>query len=160
MAVKKSASPTKAKAKAKDAPAPKSKTVESKSASAAKKETAPGKTTAAPKSAAAAAPKKSAPKKAAAAAVKLTATQTELLGRVHGTPEPGFRTAKKGEQRSLDALRERKLIKRGSKHKESGDYHYQVSNAGKKHIETNPTAPAGPTGGGTPSTPPAAGGTA
>ncbi len=159
MAVKKTASPTKPKAK--DAPAPAPKTVEPKGAGAAKTETAPPKTTAAPKSAAAAAaPKKAAPKKAAAPAVKLTSTQTDLLGRVHGSGEPGFRSAKKGEQRTLDALRERKLIKRGSKDKESGDFHYQVSNAGKKHIETNPTAPAAPTGAGTPSTPPASGGSA
>ena len=38
-------------------------------------------------------------------------------------------------------IKERKLIKRGAKHKESGDYHYLISNAGKKHIDTNPPAP-------------------
>lgn len=176
MAVKKSASSTSPKkAAAKDAPAPKTKAVEVKSASAAKKETAPKKTSAATKSAAAApksaapkaaaaatAPKKAATPKKAAAPAKLTSTQTDLLSRVHGAGEPGYRSEKKGEQRTLDALRERKLIKRGAKHKESGEYHYLISNAGKKHIETNPPAPAAPAGGSTPAAsatnPPAAGG--
>ena len=151
MAVKKSASSTSPKAKATDAPAPKSKAVEVKSASAAKKETAPRTTTPAPKSAAAtpavaksAAPKSAAapaaaksasPKKSPAAAVKLTSTQTDLLGRVHGAVEPGYRSEKKNEQRTLDALRERKLIKRGAKHKQSGNFHYLISTAGKKHVD-------------------------
>src|SRR4051812_14326104 len=108
--------------------------------SAAKKETAPkksaptaAKTTAAPKKAAGA--KKAAPKKAAP--IKLSATQTDLLQRIGGTGDPGYRTEKKAEQRTIEALQERKLIKRGAKDKASGSYHYQVSSAGKKHIESS-----------------------
>src|SRR5947209_4818570 len=86
--------------------------------SAAKKETAPKTST---KGAAkAATPKKAAPKKAAAAPVKLTATQTDLLKKIGETSEPGYRSEKKAEQRTLDALQERKLIKRGAKDKASG----------------------------------------
>ena len=39
---------------------------------------------------------------------------------------------------TLDALQDRKLIKRGAKHKESGSYHYLISSAGKKHVESQP----------------------
>ena len=167
MAVKKSASSTKPKAK--EAPAPKAKAVGVKSASAAKKETAPGKTSPAPKKSGApkssVAPKSpavktAAPKKSPAAAIKLTSTQTDLLGRVHGAGESGYLSGKKGEQRTLDALQERKLIKRGAKHKESGNYHYQVSSSGKKHVDSNPPAPAAPSGSGSSaSNPPSSGGT-
>jgi hypothetical protein len=138
MAVKKSD-------KAKDGSAAKTK-VKAKAGgkkSAAKKETAPKKTT----KAAAAAPKKAAPKKAAP--IKLTDTQTKLLTTIGAAAEPGYRSEKKAEQRTLEALAERKLIKRGSKHKESGTYHYSVSNLGKKHLGSSsststPAAPSTP----------------
>ena len=94
------------------------------------------------------------PKKAAAAPIKLSTSQTDLLHKIGGTGDPGYRSEKKGEQRTIDALSERKLIKRGAKHKESGQYHYQISNAGKKHLGA--TAAAGtPPSGGEGSTPPA-----
>jgi hypothetical protein len=108
MAVKK----TKSSPKKKDAAAPK-KAASVKSA--AKKETAPKKTSAAkkaPKKAAPKAAKKAAPKKAAP---KLSPAQAELLKKVHGAGEAGYLGDKKAELRSLEALRERKLIKRGAK---------------------------------------------
>jgi hypothetical protein len=103
--------------------------------SAAKKETAPKKST--PTAAKAVAPKtkKAAPKKAAAP-IKLTATQSDLLKKISETGDPGYKSEKKAEQRTIDALQERKLIKRGAKDKASGSYHYLVSNAGKKHLES------------------------
>ncbi len=139
MAVKKSD-------KAKDGSAAKTK-VKAKAGgkkSAAKTETAPKKTTT---KAAAAAPKKAAPKKAAP--IKLTTTQTDLLTKIGAAAEPGYRSEKKAEQRTIEALAERKLIKRGSKHKESGTYHYSVSNLGKKHLGSSsststPAAPSTP----------------
>lgn len=147
MAVKKTASATKAKAA--DAPAPKKTTDGAKGA--VKTETASKTTAAAPKSAATA-PKAAtaAPKKASPAALKLTSTQSDLLSRIGGAGEPGYRSEKKVEFRTIEALRERKLIKRGAKHKESGNFHYQISNAGKKFLDTNASAPAAatPPGGG------------
>jgi hypothetical protein len=106
--------------------------------SAAKKETAPQKSTSSP--AKSAAPKKAAAKKAGAAPIKLTATQTDLLKRIGETGEPGYRSEKKAEQRTIEALQERKLIKRGAKDKASGTYHYLLSSAGKKHLETSQQA--------------------
>ncbi len=131
MAVKKTASSNKAKAA--DAPAPKKKSAAAKGA--VRTETASKTTTAA-------APK-AGPKKAAPAAVKLTATQSELLTRIGGSGETGYRSEKKAETRTIEALRERKLIKRGAKHKESGNFHYQISNAGKKFLDTDKSASSG-----------------
>jgi hypothetical protein len=100
--------------------------------SAAKKETAPKKST--PSAAKSAASKKAAKK--AAAPLKLTTAQTDLLKKIGESAEPGYRSEKKAEQRTIDALQERKLIKRGAKDKASGSYHYQISSAGKKHLGT------------------------
>ena len=113
--------------------------------------------TAAPKTKAAApkaaAPKKAAPKKAAV--VKLTDSQSDMLKKIHGTGEKGFPAEKKAEQKTLDALQTRKLVKKGAKNKETGHVHYTTSSAGKKHVETPvPTSEPG-TGTGTP--PPASG---
>jgi hypothetical protein len=130
MAVKKSSGETKIQ----DVAAPK-KAVGKKSA--AKKETAPKKST--PSAAKAAAPKKAAPKKAAAAPIKLSATQTDLLKKIGGSGDPGYRSDKKAELRTIEALQERKLIKRGAKDKASGSYHYLLSSAGKKHLDTTKT---------------------
>jgi hypothetical protein len=109
--------------------------------SAAKKETAPKKST--PSAAKSAAPNaatnKVAPKKAAAAPIKLSATQTDLLKKIGGSSDPGYRSDKKAELRTIEALQERKLIKRGAKDKASGSYHYLLSSAGKKHLDTTKT---------------------
>ena len=161
MAVKKAAGGSKKQ----EAPATKAKAGAVKSA--AKKETAPKKSTtaAAPKAAApkAAAPKaapkaaatpkapaapkaaaapKATVKKAAPKPIKLSASQTELLKKIGGTTEPGYVAEKKAEQKTIDALLERKLVKKGSKNKEKGTYHHLISTAGKKHLETASAAEA------------------
>ncbi|WP_422924347.1 hypothetical protein [Singulisphaera sp. PoT] len=156
MAVKKAAGGSKKQ----EAPATKAKAGAVKSA--AKKETAPKKSTtaAAPKAAApkaapkaAATPKAPAAPKAAAAPkatvkkaapkpIKLSASQTELLKKIGGTTEPGYVAEKKAEQKTIDALLERKLVKKGSKNKEKGTYHHLISTAGKKHLETASAAEA------------------
>ena len=82
---------------------------------------------------------KAAAKKGAEAPVKLTATQGELLKKIGGS-EAGYLAGKKAEQRTIDALLERKLIKKGAKDKASGNVNYMISSAGKKH-------PGFPTGG-------------
>ncbi len=78
---------------------------------------------------------KSAPPKGAkkAAPIKLNDRQAEFLKRVQGSGETGYRVGK-GEQRTIDALVERKLLKRGPKDKESGTYQYMISKTGEKHL--------------------------
>ncbi len=75
---------------------------------------------------------KAAAKKGAEAPVKLSPSQGELLKKIGGS-EAGYLAGKKAEQRTIDALLERKLIKKGAKDKASGSVNYQISNAGKKH---------------------------
>ena len=81
----------------------------------------------------AAAPKKAAAKKAAAP-IKLSTSQDELLKKIHGTAETGYPAAKKAEQKSIDSLLGKKLIKKGAKNKATGSVHYHISTAGKKHL--------------------------
>ena len=90
-----------------------------------------GASKAAPRKAEAGAPKAAA-KKGAEAPVKLTPTQGELLKKIGGS-ETGYLAEKKAEQRTIDALLERKLIKKGAKDKASGNVNYMISSAGKKH---------------------------
>ena len=141
MAVKKttkkkdeSAAPTKAEAKE---TAPK-KTTKPKAKAAAPKAAAAGPGTGpAPAPAARAGdakPRPPAPKKAAPAPIKLTASQGELLKKIGETAETGYTVDKKVEQRSVDSLLEKKLIKKGAKDKATGKLSYHISSAGKKHI--------------------------
>jgi hypothetical protein len=138
MAVKKSKP---AEAKAKKASATKTSTKPKKAAAAKPKAAAPvvasdtaskaetPKASAAPKKAASAAPKK------AAAPVKLTERQLEFLKQVKGAAE-GYITAKKAEQKTLETLLDKKLIKKGAKDKASGNFRYTVSKAGEKHLSS------------------------
>ena len=86
--------------------------------------------------AAAPAPKKVAAPKKAAAPVKLTDRQLEFLKQIHGATE-GYMTAKKAEQKTLDTLLDKKLIKKGAKDKASGNFRYTVSKAGEKHLSSS-----------------------
>jgi hypothetical protein len=145
MAVKKTKTSTKPKAAA----APKAKAAPKKAspapaAAAPEKKMVPKAKAAAPKAKAAAtqakaaapaAPKK-APKKAAAP-LKLTTPQSELLKKVGTAGDTGYLGDKKLEVRTLEALRERKLVKKGAKDKASGAFNYSVSAAGKKHLDTS-----------------------
>jgi hypothetical protein len=95
---------------------------------------------AAPKKAAGASAKKAAPKKAAAkkaAPVKLTDRQTELLKAVHGTKEAGYPADTKAVAKSLEGLKDKKLIKKGAKNKTTGHVHYHISKAGEKHLSSS-----------------------
>ena len=87
------------------------------------------------------APKKGAKPKAAP--VKLSSSQHELLKKVHGAGETGYSADKKVEERSLTALQEKKLVKKGAKDKATGKVPYSVSSAGKKHVESQGVGGAG-----------------
>jgi RNA polymerase primary sigma factor len=88
------------------------------------------KASAAPKKAASAAPKKT------AAPLKLTEKQLEFLKQIKGAAESGYMTAKKAEQKTIESLLDKKLIKKGAKDKASGSFRYTVSKAGEKHLST------------------------
>ena len=106
------------------------------------KKAAPKKAAAPKSDAKAAAPKKAAPKKAAPkaagvkkaapkkAAVKLTDAQANLLKDVIGTKEDGLVATKKN-QKQLDSLQAKKLIKRGKK--DGAFYKYHGTKLGEKH---------------------------
>jgi hypothetical protein len=136
MAVKKSKP---AEAAAKKAPATKSATTPKKSSARKAKAGAPAvaSDTAVKAETPKAAPKKAAaaPKKAAAP-VKLTDKQLEFLKQIHSTKEEGYLTAKKAEQKTIETLLGKKLIKKGAKDKTSGNFRYTVSKAGEKHLST------------------------
>jgi hypothetical protein len=99
-----------------------------------------------------AAPKKAAPKKAPKAtpkapkkgtvkkamAVKLSDAQSRLLSTVQQAKDAGY-LGNKAQAKTLDALVQRKLIKRGKK--EGGFFRYQLTKAGEKHLAT-PSTPA------------------
>jgi hypothetical protein len=132
---KKDASATPTKASAKDtAKTPKKKAATKAAAApkaaktkAAKTKTAKTKT---------AKPKAAKPK---AAPVKLSASQTDLLKKVHGAGEGGYHPEKKIEERSLTSLLEKKLIKKGAKDKATGKVPHHVTASGKKHIDSGST---------------------
>jgi hypothetical protein len=141
MAVKKSkpaestakkATTTKAAPKPKKAAAPKTKAAPAVASDTASKAETP-KASPAPKKTVAAAPKK------APAPVKLTERQLEFLKLIHGASESGYMTAKKAEQKTLETLLDKKLIKKGAKDKASGSFRYTVSKAGEKHLTNSPS---------------------
>ena len=68
-----------------------------------------------------------------AAPIKLTDRQRDFLKTISAMKE-GYTTAKKAEQKTIETLLDRKLIKRGAKDKQSGNYCYLVSKAGEKHL--------------------------
>jgi hypothetical protein len=82
--------------------------------------------------AAAAAPK--APKAPAAKkpVIKLTDKQKETLKKINDSGETGYAAAK-AELRSIESLREKKLVKRVKVDKETGSATYLTTVAGKKH---------------------------
>ena len=92
-----------------------------------------------PKKAVARPAKKAAPKKAAGP--KLSDPQHALLAKVAGHSDPlGYYAEKKPENKTLETLLKHKLVKKGKKHA-SGNYHYQATKAGHKHLQTS-SAPA------------------
>jgi hypothetical protein len=94
---------------------------------------------------------KGAPASRKAGPVKINDRQREFLTRIKGAGESGYEVGKKVEQRTIDALVERKLVKRGAKNKESGNARYLLTRTGEKHLPaaspapTMPAEPAAPT---------------
>ena len=116
-----------------------------KSSASAKKSTAKK---AAPKKAAAkkagGTAKKSTPKKAAAkkaTPIKLTDKQHELLKNVHAKKAEGLAADSKAIAKSLEQLKDKKLVKKGAKNKATGHVHYHISKAGEKHVSSSSATP-------------------
>jgi hypothetical protein len=92
---------------------------------------------AAPKAAAKTTTKKAAPKKAAG--LKLSDLHVAFLKKIHGAGELGY-AAGKGEDRTIDALGNRKLVKRGKKNAATGKHHHHLTKLGEKHMGSTGSA--------------------
>lgn len=79
-------------------------------------------------------PAKPAAKKAAP--IKLTDNQVKFLQTIAAAGETGYEPRNKNEQRSIDALVTRKLLKKGAKNKETGNSRYLLTKAGTSHLPT------------------------
>ena len=53
---------------------------------------------------------------------------------MHGAGEKGLPADTKLTTKSLEALKDKKLIKKGKKDKDTGHVRYHVSKAGEKHL--------------------------
>ena len=99
---------------------------------------------AAPKATKSAAPatatKTAAAKAPAKKPVKLSDAQQKILLTIDAAGEKGYAPANKTELRSIEKLRELKLVKRGAKDKATGQYPYMTSATGKKHLAAQATA--------------------
>ncbi|WP_158633344.1 hypothetical protein [Tautonia sociabilis] len=105
----------------------------------AKASTTPKRKAAAPKAANTPASDSSTKTKPAAKApakkpLKLSDAQEKILGLIDAAGDTGYTPAQKTELRSIEKLRELKLVKRGAKDKASGSYPYMTTAAGKKHL--------------------------
>lgn len=91
----------------------------------------------APAASATASKTKPAPKAAAKKPLKLTDAQEKILRQIDTAGEAGYIPAQKTELRSIDKLRELKLVKKGAKDKESGNTPVLTTAAGKKHLASS-----------------------
>src|SRR5262249_11204596 len=91
------------------------------------------KTTAAKKTSASrtAAPKKS-------TAIKINDRQRDCLKKIKDAGLSGYEAGPSYEQRTIDALVERKLVKRGAKDKQSGKHRFTLTKTGEKHLTARP----------------------
>jgi hypothetical protein len=84
---------------------------------------------------------KAAPAARKAAPVKLNDRQRDFLRRIGDAGAAGFTAAKSAEQRTIDALLDRKLVKKGARNKETGKTPYFLTKAAQKHLPAAPPAP-------------------
>jgi len=89
---------------------------------------------AAPKPASSSASAAVAPRKAAP--IKVNDRQREFLKKIQDAGEAGYEAGPSYEQRTIDALVERKLAKKGARDKQSGKSRFLLTRAGEKHLTT------------------------
>jgi hypothetical protein len=123
-----------------------SKTVAKKTTRGAKASTASVRTASRPtaksKSSGAAAKKTSSSKTAVAkktTTVKLNERQRDFLKKIKDSGAMGYEAGPSYEQRTIDALVERKLVKRGPKDKTSGKHRFSITKSGEKSLGTAST---------------------
>jgi hypothetical protein len=78
-----------------------------------------------------------APKKATA--VKLNDRQRDFLKKIKDAGLTGYEAGPSYEQRTIDALVDRKLVKRGAKDKQTGKHRFMLTRSGEKQLTTGPT---------------------
>ncbi len=72
---------------------------------------------------------------------RLSDRQREFLKKIHDAGGAGYVVGQKVEQRTIDALIERRLVKKGARDKETGKQPYLLTRAGEKHLPAAPTMP-------------------
>ena len=92
------------------------------------------------KATAKAAPAAPAPSKGVPA--KLNDRQREFLQRVKDAGEAGFVVTRSIEQRTIDALAARKMVKKGAKNKQTGKTPYFLTKAAANHLPAAAAPPA------------------
>jgi histone H1/5 len=68
--------------------------------------------------------------------LKLSDAQGKILRQIEQAGDGGYTPAQKAELRSIEKLRELKLVKAGAKDKTTGTVPYLTTAAGKKHLAT------------------------
>ncbi|QDV37229.1 hypothetical protein [Tautonia plasticadhaerens] len=66
--------------------------------------------------------------------LKLSEAQEKILNQIESAGEGGYTPSQKTELRSIEKLRELKLVKAGAKNKETGVVPFMTTAAGKKHL--------------------------
>lgn len=75
-------------------------------------------------------------KTAAKKPLKLSDAQEKFLVQIESGGDSGYTPSNKTELRSIEKLREVKLVKRGAKDKATGNTPYVITAAGKKHLSS------------------------
>jgi hypothetical protein len=78
-----------------------------------------------------------APKRATS--VKLNDRQRDFLKKIKAAGETGYEAGPSYEQRTIDALVDRRLVKRGAKDKQSGKHRFMITKSGEKQLSAGPT---------------------
>jgi hypothetical protein len=72
--------------------------------------------------------------------VKLNDRQRDYLKKIKDAGVAGYEAGPSYEQRTIDALVERKLVKRGPKDKASGKYRFSLTKTGEKSMSSGSTS--------------------
>ena len=70
--------------------------------------------------------------------VKLNDRQRECLKKIKDAGLSGYECAVSTEQRTIEALVDRKLVKRGAKDKQSGKHRFTLTKTGASHLSARP----------------------
>ena len=76
--------------------------------------------------------------------VRLNDRHREILRKVKDSGMTGYVAVIKTEVRSLEGLRDKKLLKRGAKDKATGHHPYSFTKSGEKHLGSSAGSTGGP----------------